>query len=161
MKSAKAQEKLEALLLEGVRSGDATPDDKGRLERNPGRGHGKSQSAKIKIGLMPRILKRPSVKRDLVDVFVYLEEHAGIRFANRFLSAAGQTMEALARLPFSGCATEDKTERARWDAEKARIEGFRNHLLFYFPLSDGIDVVRVVHAARDLDRLFEDEFVKL
>lgn len=37
-------------------------------------------------------------------------------------------------------------------------DGFERILLFYFPLSDGIDLVRVVHASRDMDRLFSEGF---
>jgi toxin ParE1/3/4 len=107
---------------------------------------------------MPRILKRPAAKGDLVDHFDYLEEHGSIRIANRFLFAAGQTMEILAQFPFSGTPQETKrTELA--GMRKKRIKGFLNHLIFYFPLSDGIDVVRIIHAARDLERLFEEEFI--
>ena|ERR1035438_10079766 len=106
---------------------------------------------------MPQIIKRPAARRDLVDHFDYPEEHGSIRIADRFLSAAGQTMEVLAQRPFSGMPQETKhTELA--GMRKRRIKGFRNHLIFYFPLPDGIDVVRVVHAARDLERLFEEEF---
>ena len=31
-------------------------------------------------------------------------------------------------------------------------EGFEKILLFYFPLADGIELVRVVHGNRDLER---------
>jgi toxin ParE1/3/4 len=107
---------------------------------------------------MPQIRKRPQAKRDLVDHFSYLEEHGSIRVANRFLSAAEKTMETLAKLPFSGTLQQAKhTELS--GMRKRLIKGFQNHLIFYFPLPDGIDVVRIVHAARDLERLFEDEFI--
>ena len=34
--------------------------------------------------------------------------------------------------------------------------GFEVILVFYFPLPDGIDVVRVMHGSRDFDRGFLD-----
>jgi toxin ParE1/3/4 len=34
------------------------------------------------------------------------------------------------------------------------IGGFEKYLIFYLPLPDGIDVIRVVHGARDIERLF-------
>jgi toxin ParE1/3/4 len=37
------------------------------------------------------------------------------------------------------------------------VTGFRNYLVFYFPLSDGVEIVRVLHAARDWTRVLEDE----
>ena len=38
-----------------------------------------------------------------------------------------------------------------------RIQGFEKHLIFYRPVADGIEIVRVLHGARDLDRLLESE----
>jgi hypothetical protein len=35
-------------------------------------------------------------------------------------------------------------------------DGFEKILLFYFPLKDGIDLVRVVHGSRDLERLISE-----
>lgn len=31
------------------------------------------------------------------------------------------------------------------------VEGFPNHLIFYLPLADGIDVLAVMHGARDIE----------
>jgi toxin ParE1/3/4 len=37
------------------------------------------------------------------------------------------------------------------------IEGFERHLIFYRPKQDGVDIVRVLHGARDIDRVLELE----
>jgi toxin ParE1/3/4 len=37
------------------------------------------------------------------------------------------------------------------------VKGFENYLIFYVPRSGGIDVIRVLHGARDIDNLFETE----
>ena len=37
-------------------------------------------------------------------------------------------------------------------------DGFEKILIFYLPLQDGIDVVRVVHGSRDLERLLAEGF---
>jgi toxin ParE1/3/4 len=37
-----------------------------------------------------------------------------------------------------------------------RIRSFEKYLIFYRPLEDGIEVVRVIHAARDIESIFED-----
>jgi toxin ParE1/3/4 len=34
------------------------------------------------------------------------------------------------------------------------IDGFRNHLIFFHPTNDGVEIVRVLHGARDLEALF-------
>jgi len=36
------------------------------------------------------------------------------------------------------------------------IKAFENYLIFYQPTDAGIDVVRVIHAARDIEALFSD-----
>ena len=38
------------------------------------------------------------------------------------------------------------------------ISKFRNHVVFYRPTSDGIEVVRVLHGARDLGSILSEEF---
>jgi len=37
-------------------------------------------------------------------------------------------------------------------------DGFEKILLFYFPVQDGVDLVRVVHGSRDLERLLAEGF---
>ena len=38
-----------------------------------------------------------------------------------------------------------------------RIEGFENHLIFYRPVDDGIEIVRVLHGDADIDSVLESE----
>ena len=40
---------------------------------------------------MPAVHKRASAKRDLVEQYVYLAEHAGVETAERFLANAGES----------------------------------------------------------------------
>jgi toxin ParE1/3/4 len=37
------------------------------------------------------------------------------------------------------------------------VRGFRNHLIFYLPVQGGIEVWRVLHGARDLPAILEQE----
>ena len=34
-----------------------------------------------------------------------------------------------------------------------RVRGFESYVIFYRPLSDGIEVVRVLHGAQDLENM--------
>ena len=36
------------------------------------------------------------------------------------------------------------------------IRGFQNYIVFYRPLEDGVDVVRVIHGARDIQAIFDE-----
>ncbi len=35
-----------------------------------------------------------------------------------------------------------------------RSQPVGNYLIFYFPLEDGVDIIRVLHGSRDMARLF-------
>jgi toxin ParE1/3/4 len=35
-----------------------------------------------------------------------------------------------------------------------RVKGFERYLIFYRPLNDGIEVLRVIHGARNVEELF-------
>lgn len=37
------------------------------------------------------------------------------------------------------------------------VKGFRKILVFYRPIAVGVEIVRVVHGARDFAALFDDE----
>jgi toxin ParE1/3/4 len=39
-------------------------------------------------------------------------------------------------------------------AAEVRSHPFRRYVIFYLPMNDGIDVVRVLHSARDIDTAF-------
>ena len=49
-----------------------------------------------------------------------------------------------------------------WGARDELAPGIRSfpfgrYLVFYLPISDGIDVVRVLHGARDVDKVFGED----
>jgi hypothetical protein len=35
-----------------------------------------------------------------------------------------------------------------------RVQGFRRHLVFYRPTSEGIEVIRVLHSSQDIENIF-------
>ncbi len=101
---------------------------------------------------MPKVYQRAAARRDLVEHFVYLAENAGLDTADRFLTDAENTFNELASHPMIGVTLKlrnpDLVEIRKW-----RIKDFDNHLIFYVPRSDGVSIVRVLHAARDWWRL--------
>ena len=97
---------------------------------------------------MATVHKRASAKRDLVEVYVYLAEHAGIETAERFLSNADESFSDLARHPGMG-TTLSLLDPKLTGLRKWQIDGFEKFLIFYLPLRDGVSIVRVLHAAQD------------
>jgi toxin ParE1/3/4 len=38
-----------------------------------------------------------------------------------------------------------------------RVRGFAKHLIFYRPIEDGIEVIRILHASRDLAAVLDED----
>ena len=105
---------------------------------------------------MSEAIKKPGALRDLRGHALYLEEHADLTTAERFLSAAESAFSDLAAMPGMGKRRETGNpafaELRQWP-----IRGFENYLIFYQPTEGGIVVVRVLHGARDIDRVLDEE----
>jgi toxin ParE1/3/4 len=96
----------------------------------------------------------PAADADLDEQAAYLAGEASLETALRFYDAAAATFEAIARMP--GIGQRHETSNLRLAGLRAwRVEGFENHLVFYRLTEAGVEVVRVLHGARDLSRLFE------
>ena len=104
--------------------------------------------------MRPRVRRRTLANRDLVEHFAYFGEHASVEMAERFLKAAEFAFEELARMPSMGGQHTFPNPRFKGLC-KWQVPGFQNYLIFYFPLEDGVDVVRVLHGARELEALFD------
>jgi toxin ParE1/3/4 len=102
------------------------------------------------------VRKHATAQRDLLEHFVSLGERAGEATALRFLQAAEATFAELAAMPGMGRA-EDFANPRLTGMRRWRVRGFENYLIFYQPLAQGIDVLRVVYGTRDLPGLFMDE----
>lgn len=103
-----------------------------------------------------RILKKPRVERDLVDHFSFIARDK-LEPADRFLRAAEESFARLAANPLIG---------HQWDSPLPKLAGiriyclpapFRNYLIFYRPVDDGVEILTLLHGSRDaaavLDRL--------
>ena len=101
---------------------------------------------------MGEVFVRARARRDILLNAEYLEEHGGIETAQRFLDAARTTFEALAGMPKAGalCAFQSPALRRirRWP-----VKGFENWLIFYQIRRNGIEIVHILHGARDIESL--------
>lgn len=97
---------------------------------------------------MPAIHQRAAARRDLVEQFVHLAENASLDTAERFLRRVEDSFNELADQPMIGAALQlehpDLAQLRKW-----RVKDFDDHLIFYEPRSNGVSIVRVLHAARD------------
>lgn len=76
--------------------------------------------------------------------------------AERYLTAVNQTCARLAKLPRSGTPYDSGVVGLE-GLRRAPVASFTAYLLFYAPRAGGIDVVRVLHGARDIENLFTKE----
>ena len=98
----------------------------------------------------------PAADQDLDDQAGYLAREAGLGTALRFYDAANAMFEKLARTP--GIGEPRPSNHPRLAGLRVwQIEGFKKHLIFYRPDGEGIAIIRVLHGARDIDRILAEE----
>lgn len=102
-----------------------------------------------------KIIRHPDVLEELINLS-YRIALDDIEAANRFLDACEEAFEQLARTPLIGAAREFRRPALK-DVRMWRVKGFEKHLIFYKPREDSVEILHVVHSARDLDNLFGEE----
>src|SRR5436853_321926 len=100
---------------------------------------------------MNMALPKPMKAVDLAQ----MDTEAPMKTALRFTHASSDTLKRLAGMPEMGSLLE-LPNPALAGIRVWRVRGFKNYLIFYRPLSDGIRVLRVLHAARDIESILGD-----
>jgi toxin ParE1/3/4 len=87
--------------------------------------------------------KSPQAEFDLTSIWDFIA-HDKIRAADALLVRIEAAFDMLAANPLAGRARDDL-------APKIRSFPVGNYIIFYLPLSDGIEVIRVLHGRQDID----------
>lgn len=103
----------------------------------------------------PRITRRARAEDDLADQAAWYIVKASPRIAERFLEAVEHTAEALLATPGLGVARTYRNLRLA-GMRMTPVRGFGKHLIFYRQTREGIEIVRVLHGARDLERILRE-----
>ena len=101
------------------------------------------------------IHRRHEARQDLVDIFRYHARAAGLRVAQRFFTQAEATFTRLAGMPGMGACYEHE-HPALAGLRVVPVSRFKKYLVFYRPIADGIEIVRVLHGARDISSLLAE-----
>lgn len=99
---------------------------------------------------MARVARRPLAAADILDIWDFIAEDS-IDQADRWVDRLDEKLALLATQPLMGRARDEL-------ATNVRSFPFGRYVIFYAPMEHGIDVVRVLHSARDVYSVFaEDE----
>lgn len=107
---------------------------------------------------MNRVLRRGAARRDLVEILDYLIREGSPDTARRFRETAEAAFNRLADMPGLGTryeATDPAFGEVRYFPLPSR---FKRYLVFYRPVADGIEIIRVLHGARDIDGILAGDF---
>lgn len=95
---------------------------------------------------MARIIRSPVAEEDLLEIWSHIANDKPSA-ADRFLDKLEQRIELLSRHPRIGEARPDL-------AARVRAYSVGNYVIFFRPIRDGIEVLRVLHGSRDISAIF-------
>jgi toxin ParE1/3/4 len=98
---------------------------------------------------MGQVLRTTQAHLDLVEIAVYLYQH-NPSAADRILHSIESKCRQLSDFPEIGRKREEL-------ASGLRSFPAGNYIIFYRPRPNGIEVIRVLHGARDLPSLLTEE----
>lgn len=98
------------------------------------------------------IVKRPAAHRDIEECFVYIAEN-DLDIGISFLVAVEDSLDQLSKFPFAGRLKEFGNEELG-SIRVWHVKGFENYLLFYSVGEGSVELIRVLHGARDIENLF-------
>ncbi|MBO3464284.1 type II toxin-antitoxin system RelE/ParE family toxin [Aetokthonos hydrillicola Thurmond2011] len=97
---------------------------------------------------MAIVLKKPLAQADLLDIWNFIANDS-FEKADQFLQKIESQLKVLGLNPGIGRKRDSL-------APDMRSFPVGNYLIFYRPISQGIEVIRVLHGSRDIQSLFED-----
>lgn len=101
-----------------------------------------------------KIIVRPSARQDLIEQFAFIDERSQ-ETADRFLEMFDRTLGELSKMPEMGSPQQFNNPHLK-GVRRWRIHDFEKHLIFYRPVDDGIEILRVLYASRDIAAIFEE-----
>ena len=104
---------------------------------------------------MAKVGFRPRAWEDVQESASYLAGEAGATVADRFLDAVLDQTASLAGMPRMGAICR-LAHPALKDLRRLPVNGFENWLIFYRPTKGGIEIIRALHGARDIESILDD-----
>ena len=99
---------------------------------------------------------RRQADQDIDEQAYYFAIEASPEVGHRFLLSVHETFQLLATQPEMGWAARWKTPELA-SLRVFRVTGFEKMLILYLPLPDGVEILRVIHASRNVRALLGRE----
>jgi len=99
---------------------------------------------------MPAITLRPRAITDLAEIWNYIADDSEER-ADSFIDLLDRKINTLARRPNMGRIRDEL-------AEGLRSFPVDRYIIFYCSIPKGIEIVRVLHSARDINTVFNEDY---
>lgn len=98
---------------------------------------------------MARVIRRPQAEDDILEIWAYIAEDS-MADADRWIDGLDAHLHLWATQPSIGRSRDELVAGLRSMA-------YGRYVVFYEALDDGIDVVRVLHGAQDIDAQFREQ----
>lgn len=102
-----------------------------------------------------RVRVFPDADRDIDGHIAFIARERP-EAAIRFIDAVATTFDHIASMPGMGRAREYRNPRLV-ELRMVPASGVENFLVFYLVMTRTVDIVRVLHAARNIGRIFAEE----
>lgn len=104
---------------------------------------------------MGKVNKRPQVISDLIELATYIAQD-NLDVSDRFLAAAEETFQNLGKMPQIGKLSQLSSPKLAGIRQQA-IKGFKHYLIFYRVIDSDVEILRVIHGARDLEAILDND----
>jgi len=94
---------------------------------------------------MPRIVRTLPARDDLLQIWFYIAQDS-VAAADRLIDLLEEHLQLISQNPFMG----QSVEQYRVGLRQFTVG---NYVLFYIPIDDGIQLIRVLHGARKFEDL--------
>ena len=104
------------------------------------------------------IKRRPRAIYAIIEMAEYIGQNSPAS-AERFMDATEAAFEQLEAMPGMGHLYDSSNSRLA-GVRVWSVKGFPNHLIFYRPFEAGIEILHLLHGARDIGAILAEELEK-
>lgn len=95
---------------------------------------------------MVKVIRRPLAELDILEIWDFIAEDS-ITEADLWIDRLDEKLFLWATQPMMGRSRDEL-------ARGLRSFAFERYVVFFLPMPDGLDIVRVLHASRDISEHF-------